>query len=463
MKLRNLCMAVVLCLLCMNVFAEEKAEFRYVDASQFRIINKGWDTTAEPYVRLQAYMKDSVRPNQWWLYSHSSGIAIRFATNSKRIAAHYNLKYNFHMQHMAMTGIKGTDLYFLNEKDNVWEHVNTARPQEKNYIADSIQNKVYVENLDGEMHEFMFYLPLYDGINWFQIGVDSTATIEYPHVDNPRSKKIVCYGTSIMQGGCASRTGMVATSMIQRDFNLECVNLATSGEGKMDSYMAYEMATIKDAICYVLDPIPNCTEKMCDTLTYDWVNILRKLRPEVPIVMVEGPMYPYARHDSFFRNYLPQKNAAWRKNYEKLKAENPNNLYYVTCDGLTGPNMDGTVEGIHFTDYGFRAYADVVEPVIKQAIDDQGVDYNLTCSHLFTPYTEQQAAAQQEEIDRLKAENEALKAQLYGQCCKQQKACCKKACCKQQGKCCKKNCCKQQGQCCKQQGQCCKQAGTCKK
>ena len=355
--------------------------FRYEDATHFSIINRGWENTRTPYTRMPAYMKDSCRDNQWWLYQHSAGIAIRFATNSRRIAAQYNLTNNFHMQHMAMTGIKGTDLYYLNEDRGRWEYVNTARPQEKNNIADSIQSKMYVENLDGEMHEYMIYLPLYDGINWFQIGVDSTAVLTQPRVQNPRQGKIVFYGTSILQGGCASRTGMVSTSMIQRDYNLQCVNLATSGEGKMDFPIARAMATIEDAVCFVLDPVPNCTEMMCDTLTYRFVKILRDLRPDVPIIMVEGITYPYARHNSFFGDYLPKKNAAFRKNYERLKAENPNGLYYVPTDGLVGPDMEGTVDGIHLTDYGFRAYADILEIYIKQALDNSGVDYHLTPAH----------------------------------------------------------------------------------
>ena len=345
--------------------ADDKPELRYVDATNFRIINKGWENTDGTYTRIPTYMKDSLRENQWWLYSHSSGIGIRFATNSTRIGAHYNLKYNFHMQHMAMTGIKGTDLYYLNDKGK-WEYVNTARPQEKDFKADSIQSKVYVENLDGKMHEFMFYLPLYDGINWFQIGVDSMADVVYPQVENPRKKRIVFYGTSILQGGCASRTGMVTSSMVQRDLDIECVNLATSGEGKMDSYLAYCMATIDDVVCYVLDPVTNCTEMMCDTLTYGFVNILRRLRPEVPIVMVEGMQYPYAKHDSYFRDYLPRKNAAWRRNYEKLRKDNPKGLYYLRCEGMTGREEEGTVDGIHLTDYGFRAYADMLEPILKK-------------------------------------------------------------------------------------------------
>lgn len=380
-RMKTICLlAVLFC--SMGTMAAELPGFRYEDATKFQIINKGWDNTTEPYTRLPEYMKDSCREDQWWLYNHSAGIAVRFATNSKRIAAQYNLKNNFHMQHMAMTGIKGTDLYYLNEESGEWEYINTARPQEKGLVADSIQSKQYVDNMDGEMHEYMLYLPLYDGINWLQIGVDSTAQLLPPQVENPRRMgKIVIYGTSIQQGGCASRVGMVSSAMIQREYNLECVNLSTSGQAKMDFYMAYAMATIEDAICYVIDPIPNCTEMMCDTLTYDFINILRTLRPEVPIIMVEGLMYPYARHDSFFADYLPKKNAAFRRAYEKHKAENPKGLYYMTWEGQTGPGEEGTVDGIHMTDYGFRAYADILEVHIKEALDDTDVDYDLTPSY----------------------------------------------------------------------------------
>ena len=362
-----------------TAYADVLPGFRYEDATNFQIINKGWDNTTEPYTRLPQQYMDSCRDEQKWLYNHSSGIAVRFATNSKRIAAQYNLKNNFHMQHMAMTGIKGTDLYYLNEERGVWEHVNTARPQEKNFKADSIQSKLYVENLDGEMHEYMIYLPLYDGINWLQIGVDSTAELTMPRVENPRRMgKIVLYGTSIQQGGCASRVGMVPSAMIQREYNLECVNISTSGNARMDLYIAQAMASIEDAICFVVDPVPNCTKDRLDTITYDFIKILRTLRPEVPIIMVEGIMYPYTRHNSFFADYLPQKNASFRRAYEQHKAENPKGLYYMTHDGQVGPEMEGTVDGVHLTDYGFRAYADILEVIIKKALDNTGVKYNLT-------------------------------------------------------------------------------------
>lgn len=379
MKNFYLLLLFVMLLTSVGVFADALPGFKYVDATELQIINKAWDNTTEPYTRLTQQYMDSCREDQRWLYNHSSGIAIRFATNSKRIAAQYNLKNNFHMQHMAMTGIKGTDLYFLNEERGVWEYVNTARPQEKNYKADSIQSKLYVEHLDGEMHEYMLYLPLYDGVNWVQIGVDSTAQIIKPQVENPRRMgKIIIYGTSIQQGGCASRVGMVSSAMIQRDYNLECVNIATSGQARMDLYIAEAMASIEDAICFVVDPVPNCTKDRLDTITYDFIKILRTRRPEVPIIMVEGIMYPYTRHSSFYADYLPQKNASFRRGYEQHYAENPQGLYYMTHEGQTGPEMEGTVDGVHLTDYGFRAYADLLEIVLKEALDNTGVDYGLT-------------------------------------------------------------------------------------
>ena len=360
----------ILCLLALSATWAHGAPlqgYKYTDARALTIIGKGWAETSGDYQRMPAYMQDSCRDNQWWLYCHSTGVAIRFATNSTRIAGQWNLINNFHMQHMAMTGIKGVDLYRLNGKGK-WEYVNTARPQEKNLVADSVQSKMFVERMDGEWHEYMFYLPLYDGINWFEVGVDSTAQISKPRVDLPRKPRIVFYGTSIMQGGCASRPGMVATSIIERDLNHECINLGTSGEGKMDLPIARVMATIDDVACYVIDPVPNCTAGMCDTLTYDFISTLHTLRPEVPIVMVEGIRYPYCSQDTFYARYLVEKNMHWRRNYKQLKKDGVKNLYYVTWDGLTGRDEEGTVDGIHLTDLGFRAYADMLEPLLKKII-----------------------------------------------------------------------------------------------
>lgn len=345
--------------------------WKLVDAQDLRVINKGWDNTLRPYTRIPAYLKDSVRPDLWERAQCSTGIGVRFATDSRRIGVKYKLLWDTHMIHMADTGLKGTDLYIL-EGDSAWRHVNTNRPY---VLKDADGNKTkdveatYVERLDGEMHEYMIYLPLYDGVNEIFVKVDSGATIT-PGNDAiiDKNRKIVAYGTSILQGGCASRTGMCGTNIIGRELNAEVVNIGISGEGKMDYCMARAMNQIPDVDLFLLDPVPNCTEAMCDSLTYDFVKIIADAHPDTPIVILEGPLYPYSRYDSMFKNYLPAKNAALRRNYDRLVADGYKNLYYVEALGLDGPEDDGTVDGIHLTDLGFRHYANHLLPHLRKIL-----------------------------------------------------------------------------------------------
>lgn len=356
--------ALILPLAAITASADEpQTPWQLTDAQNLRIINKGWQNTARTYTRLPAALADSVRQELWDLSECSTGIAIRFATNSKRIGIKYDLLRDFHMLHMADTGIKGTDLYIC-QGDTSWEYVNTNRPKVNNK-DERICEATYVSNLDGEMHEYMVYLPLYDGVNNVWIKTDSGSVIRLGRPDLIDSRRrIVAYGTSIMQGGCASRTGMCSSNIISRELNCEVVNLGFSGQAKMDFAMARALADIKDVDLYLLDPVPNCTRDMCDSLTYDFVKIIRAAHPDVPIVMVEGFIYPYARYDSYFKTYLPSKNEAYRRNYERLKAECPDNLYYIDSFELDGKDNEGTVDGIHLTNLGFRHYVDKVLPVI---------------------------------------------------------------------------------------------------
>jgi hypothetical protein len=50
-------------------------------------------------------------------------------------------------------------------------------------------------------------------------------------------------------------------------------------------------------------------------------------------------------------------------------AENPNNLYYVDCLNLDGVEDDGTVDGIHLTDLGFKYYAAKLFPVLLPLVE----------------------------------------------------------------------------------------------
>lgn len=355
-----------------RVLAEDNP-VKYVDATELRLINRGFETEQmlTPYTRLPRDIADSVRPTLWERSQCSSGIGVRFATDSRSVGVRYRLLWNTHMIHMADTGLKGTDLYIYGP-DSTWHYVNTNRPYIKDRAKDSMQvAATYVENLDGEMHEYMIYFPLYDGLTELQVAVDSAAVITpgNPGILRRDAGRIVGYGTSILHGGCASRTGMCPTNIISRELDREVINIGISGEAKLDLPMARALARIPDVSVFLIDPVPNCTLDQCDSLTYGFVSTLLKLRPEVPVLMVEGPMYPYAHYNSYFRDYLPSKNRAFFKHFQQLQNDFPGRVFYVTNTNLDGPEDDGTVDGIHLTDLGFRHYADKITPALRAVLE----------------------------------------------------------------------------------------------
>jgi hypothetical protein len=97
----------------------------------------------------------------------------------------------------------------------------------------------------GGKKEYMIYLPLYDGVDHMEIGIDSTATIYAPSGSLAEGGlPILFYGTSITQGGCVSRPGMAYPSIISRKLDKPVINLGFSGNGRMDGNMADWIKTI---------------------------------------------------------------------------------------------------------------------------------------------------------------------------------------------------------------------------
>ena len=99
-------------------------------------------------------------------------------------------------------------------------------------------------------------------------------------------KPLVFYGTSITQGGCASRPGMVHTAILGRWLDRPVINLGFSGNGTMDPEMADLMAELDPAL-YILDCLPNINAAQVAKRVVPFVRTLRKARPETPILLVE--------------------------------------------------------------------------------------------------------------------------------------------------------------------------------
>ena len=299
-----------------------------------------------PYDRLPLSYKEKVRPPVWNLSKSSAGISVRFLSNSSKIKVKWSVLNNNQMNHMAESGIKGVDLYFKNRGQ--WQYVNTGRPS-------GVDNEaVLVKNMTERIREYKLFLPLYDGVTSLEIGVDENSLIVKP--DASEQKPIVFYGTSITQGGCASRPGMVHTSIISRDLDVDVINFGFSGNGKMEAELV-ELISDIDAAFYVIDCLPNMSKELVNERTIPLVDIIRTKHADTPIIFVENLIYESAFLDDMKRLELEEKNQALKNQYEELRYRGDDNVMYINNLGAMAGSHEGTVDGVHFTDLGFQLFA----------------------------------------------------------------------------------------------------------
>ncbi len=334
-----------------------QAQTVYYDADQFPLIGKTSDETETRYERLPTYLKDVCRPPVWNLGKNTSGLAVRFNTNSTAISAKWEVPGDNRMNHMTETGIKGLDLYAWEE--DRWQPVKAGLPSGK------VNERTIISNMLPKEREYMLYLPLYDGIVSLSIGIDSAAYIKNPVLPYPdTTRPILVYGTSITQGGCATRPGMSYTNILSRALNREVINLGFSGNGQLDYEIAELIATRRDASLFILDFVPNVNASQLTERTRPFYNILREANPKVPILFLETVIFPHSLYDKKTFETITEKNRLLREEYEKIKREGDKNVYYLAHDDLIGNDGEATVDGIHFTDLGFLRVADKLQKVI---------------------------------------------------------------------------------------------------
>ena len=301
-----------------------------------------------PYDRLPASYKDIVRKPVWDLSKSSAGLAIRFVTDSPYIKVKWEVLNNFSMNHMPDTGIKGVDLYYKNNSE--WQYINTGRPQ-------GFKNQyTLIENMSNELKEFKIFLPLYDSVKNIEIGIDSSSSIE--KAINNDKQPIVFYGTSITQGGCASRPGMAHTNIISRKLDLDVVNFGFSGNGRMEQPIA-ELISNVDAKLYIIECLPNMiSPENITKKTIPLVNTIRKNNPLSPIVLIDLFKTPISILNSNSKRDSNSMDDALKSEFKKMIDLGYNNLYYLETPKIIDSDNEGTVDAIHFTDLGFLRYAD---------------------------------------------------------------------------------------------------------
>ena len=336
---------------------DAETRIAWYDARAIGLEGQAWSDTRSPYDRLPAKAEGVVRAPVWELSHHSAGLLVPFATSSPVIHARWTLTSSrLEMPHMPATGVSGLDLYVrVNDR---WRWLANGRPAQQSNTAQ------LVTGLAAERREYLLYLPLYNGVSAVEIGIASDASLERQPRATERRKPIVFWGTSITQGGCASRPGMVHTAIVGRRLNWPVVNLGFSGNGKLEPEMARLIAEI-DAAVFVLDCLPNLSPEEVAKLAEPAVRILREARPDTPILLVEDRDYSDAFLVESKRNRNRDSQAALLRTYERLNSDGCKQLHYLKAETLFGNDGEDTVDSSHPTDLGFSRMADAFEAALK--------------------------------------------------------------------------------------------------
>lgn len=340
----------------------DEGGIKWIDGKALPIEGRCFDDVDHYYDRLPSNLTTNVNGGVRAQKHHTSGMMFRFVTDSRTL----HLKWKpYHpalsQDNMPATGASGIDVY-RRDPDGRWRYRRTGRifNAEKGGL-------LKLPWTPGS--ECLVNLPLYNGVREFALGIDRTAKVTAPP---PRrsgvSKPVVFYGTSITQGGCASRPGMSYPNVVGRLLDVPIAGLGFSGSGWMELEMSDVLGRI-DASCYVIDCVWNMNGRQIRENVVPFVTNLRKRRPDTPIV-IAAPCDVFCGTDPV--NSTPAREREMRAEYERLVKDGVKGLFWLPGKEQLGDDYEGVVDGVHLNDWGMMHVAHGMAKAVRRAMDRFG-------------------------------------------------------------------------------------------
>ncbi len=306
---------------------------------------------SDKFRRIPEEVAKSVSKAVWLLHANTAGGRVRFATDSTYIGVHATLPDVGKMPHFALTGSAGFDLYARYADGE--RYIKTFVPAFD--ITDTVQGEVTVA-ADG-MREYTLNFPLYSDVSEVFILLDDTATVVEP-TPYTYEQPVVFYGSSITQGGCASRPGMAYQGMLSRRLDMNFINLGFSGNALAEPAIAQYIAGL-DMRAFVFDYDHNApTVEHLQNTHEAMFRIIRAAHPTLPILCVSRP------------TALPndERVEVIRATVDRAREIGDNNVYFVDMGeaiARSGVGDDFSVDGCHPTDLGFYVMAHALEDILR--------------------------------------------------------------------------------------------------
>lgn len=261
----------------------EKDDIRFYDVNSgpFRLHGIFYENGR--YRRMPEEVAKTVSPGVKNLHESTAGGRVRFRTDSPYVAIHAEMPVIGKMPHFAFSGSAGFDLYVY---DGQQRYTRTYMPPLD--ITDGMEG--VVEFPTAQMREIVINFPLYSRVSKLCIGLSDRATVEAP-TPYRIEKPVVFYGSSITQGGCASRPGNCYQNAISRRLDMDYINLGFSGNAKAEVEIAEYIKTL-DMSAFVYDYDHNAkTLEYLEETHERMFKIIRQANPELPILILPRPKY----------------------------------------------------------------------------------------------------------------------------------------------------------------------------
>ena len=302
--------------------------------------------------RMPADVAKTVSDGVFALHTYTAGGRVRFKTDSPYVAIHVKMPYIGRMPHCALTGSSGFDLYVKDRYTATF-----VMP------VDSVGGYEAVAQFSTrEMREITINFPLYSSVAELFIGVSNEAVLDAPDPYGIE-KPIVYYGSSITQGGCASRPGMAYENIVTRRLDADHINLGFSGNAKGEEEIAEYISKL-DMSCFVYDYDYNAPSVAHLQNTHERMfKQIRQNNPDLPVVILSRPKFYLTEEDELRLEVI-------KKTYSNAVKNGDKNVYLIEGRKLMElAGNEGTVDTCHPNDFGFasiaKAVGDVLEKILK--------------------------------------------------------------------------------------------------
>ena len=309
----------------------------------------------DAWARMPAAIADNVNDGVKALAHNTAGGRVRFVTDSPYVIIKTVQPEMSMFSHMAFAGKCGFDLY---------SGTGASARYIKSFIPQIGKKGGFEAVIDiGDKRERLLTIdfPLYDNVTDLYIGLLDTATLSAAP-DYTVTKPIVYYGSSITQGGCASRAGNSYQGFISRWLDADYINLGFSGSARGEKIIADYIASL-DMSCFVLDYDHNAPTNEHLANTHEALfKCVRAAHPDIPIIVMNRPKRILNDMELNRLNII-------KRTVENAEMAGDKNAYFVSGQELMKLCTDeGTVDGTHPTDLGFYSMAKCLEPILRSVL-----------------------------------------------------------------------------------------------